>query len=553
MLQNTSTLTIQSGAEVSLSDQLICNTYSTICNFGDLKTKNMKLNTNDILYNGHKTDITNSLDASQGGNIHNFGKLDVENTIKLNTPSIVYNAPECKIEAKTYEAAGSTNVNFGEMEFDTYDSGGAGGSLYNNCMLFVEHMKAGGIVYLDHGVIAEEKEDDEENELFEEADDIEFYDNAKVTLANGSMIKAKNIIAKSGLSVNGEGNETSLLKATEKVQIQNWDVRFNGRLCITGKISCSNPDMYQAGSEVTFSESPDVIITGCNGKAEVPDPAPEPSDPVFPIIVDDNHNYTYLFEDQWPLYGDYDMNDIVLEVKKRKISIDKHNKVTEFDLSVELRAVGAQKTIAAAIMFDEIPASAVTQAVTYADNYQPVSFELTDKNIEKGQEYAVVPLFDNAHALMERPTGSFVNTISGSDNNQKNTQTIHFTLRFDSSVAPSSDALNINNLNIFIITDSLSKRKEIHVAGYRPTLLANTELFGGNNDASSLNGKKYYISKDNLAWGIMVPTQFKWPLEYTQIQKAYSQFAGWVTTGGADNKKWWNDFDNTKVFQTNKN
>jgi len=42
-------------------------------------------------------------------------------------------------------------------------------------------------------------------------------------------------------------------------------------------------------------------------------------------------------------------------------------------------------------------------------------------------------------------------------------------------------------------------------------------------------------------------------LEYTQIQKAYSQFAGWVTTGGADNKKWWNDFDNTKVFQTNKN
>lgn len=51
----------------------------------------------------------------------------------------------------------------------------------------------------------------------------------------------------------------------------------------------------------------------------------------------------------------------------------------------------------------------------------------------------------------------------------------------------------------------------------------------------------------------MVPTQFKWPLEYTQIQKAYSQFAGWVTTGGTDNKKWWNDFDNTKVFQTNKN
>lgn len=61
------------------------------------------------------------------------------------------------MEAEKYTAAGSKNVNFGEMEFDTYDSGEAGGSLYNNCMLFVEHMKAGGIIYLDHGVIAEEK------------------------------------------------------------------------------------------------------------------------------------------------------------------------------------------------------------------------------------------------------------------------------------------------------------------------------------------------------------------------------------------------------------
>ncbi len=560
-LNNGSNLTIQSGAKIEIST-LEGNTNSTICNFGEMEVDDLVLNTNDLLYNGNKVEIEHNIDASKGGSIHNFGKLEVEKEIKLNTPSRVYNATGSKIEAEKYTANGSKNVNFGEMEFDTYNSGRiddngeysdvGGAELYNNCMLFVDHMIAGGIIYLGHGVIAEEKEDDEDKDYFEEADDIYFHHNAKLTLANGSMIKAEKITVNSGFWATGQGDEASLLK-TDELQIKSWSNQFKGKLYISGKISCNNQDMYHAEKEVIFSTLPDIIITGCNGKAEVPDPAPDPSDPVFPIIVDDNHNYTYLFEDQWPLYGDYDMNDIVLEVKKRKISIDKHNKVTEFDLSVELRAVGAQKTIAAAIMFDEIPASAVTQAVTYADNYQPVSFELTDKNIEKGQEYAVVPLFDNAHALMERPTGSFVNTISGSDNNQKNTKTIHFTLRFDSSVAPSSDALNINNLNIFIITDRGSKRKEIHVAGYRPTQLANTELFGGNNDGSSLNEKKYYISyPDNLAWGIMVPTQFKWPLEYTQIQKAYSQFAGWVTTGGADNKKWWNDFDNTKVFQTNK-
>lgn len=551
-LQNASNLTIQSGAKIKIA-KLEGNTQSTICNFGEIEVDNLLLNSFDLLYNGNKVDVKHNIDASKGGSIHNFGELDVEKEIKLNTSSIVYNAAGSELEAEKYTAAGSKNVNFGEMEFDTYDSGEAGGSLYNNCMLFVEHMKAGGIIYLDHGVIAEEKEDDKNKDYFEEADDIYFYDNAKLTLANGSMIKAKEIIVRSGFSAMGEGDEASLLKATDKLQIESWTNKFDGKLYISGKISCSNPDMYQAGSEVIFSSKPDIIITGCNGKTELPDPAPEPSDPNFPIIVDDNHNYTYLFEDQWPLYGDYDMNDIVLEIKHRKTSIDKWNKITELDLTIELTAVGAQKAIAAAIMFDEIPASAITQPVTYANNYRPISFDLTDKNIEKGQDYAVVPLFDNAHALMERPAGSFVNTVSGSDNNQKDSKIINFTLRFDPASAPSSDAVNINKLNLFIITDRGSKRKEIHVAGYQPTKLANTELFGGNNDASSVNGKKYYISKDNLAWGIIVPTQFKWPLEYTKIQNAYKQFAGWVTSGGVNNTKWWNDFDNTKVFQTNKN
>lgn len=551
-LQNASNLTIQSGATIKIT-KLEGNTQSTICNFGEIEVDNLLLNSFDLLYNGNKVDVKHNIDASKGGSIHNFGELDVEKEIKLNTSSIVYNAAGSELEAEKYTAAGSKNVNFGEMEFDTYDSGEAGGSLYNNCMLFVEHMKAGGIIYLDHGVIAEEKEDDKNKDYFEEADDIYFYDNAKLTLANSSMIKAEKITINSGFSAIGEGDEASLLKVTDKLQIDNWSNKFSGKLYISGKISCSHKDMYHAGSEVIFSSKPDIIITGCNGKTELPDPAPEPSDPNFPIIVDDNHNYTYLFEDQWPLYGDYDMNDIVLEIKQRKISIDKWNKITELDLTIELTAVGAQKAIAAAIMFDEIPASAITQPVTYANNYRPISFDLTDKNIEKGQDYAVVPLFDNAHALMERPAGSFVNTVSGSDNNQKDSKIINFTLRFDPASAPSSDAVNINKLNLFIITDRGSKRKEIHVAGYQPTKLANTELFGGNNDASSVNGKKYYISKDNLAWGIIVPTQFKWPLEYTKIQNAYKQFAGWVTSGGVNNTKWWNDFDNTKVFQTNKN
>ena len=61
--------------------------------------------------------------------------------------------------------------------------------------------------------------------------------------------------------------------------------------------------------------------------------------------MDDNRNYAYLFEDQWPLYGDYDMNDLVLIIKERKISINKSNKAEEFTLSLDLSAAGATKSI----------------------------------------------------------------------------------------------------------------------------------------------------------------------------------------------------------------
>ena len=293
------------------------------------------------------------------------------------------------------------------------------------------------------------------------------------------------------------------------------------------------------------------IITSCSETIEVPDPGTDPKDPQFPIELEDNHEYSYLFEDQWPLYGDYDMNDIVMTIKKRKISTIK-NKVKEFQMDIELSAVGATKKIGAAIMFDEVLANDITKAVEFNDT-PAQSFNLNDKNIESGQKYVVIPLFDDAHKALGRDQYIQINTISDHSSNVKEVKTISFTISFNEPTV-SSDAFNINKLNIFIITGGNgTNRREIHVAGYQPTQLADMSSFGGNDDDSSISAKKYYLSKENLAWGIIVPTSFKWPLEFVNIKTAYKQFDIWVTSGGAGNKNWWNDWDETKVFQTNKN
>lgn len=62
------------------------------------------------------------------------------------------------------------------------------------------------------------------------------------------------------------------------------------------------------------------------------------------------------------------MNDIVLTIQKRKIYTNKENKVTKFELSIDLSAAGATKSIGAAIMLDNVPANAITQSVEFSDN-----------------------------------------------------------------------------------------------------------------------------------------------------------------------------------------
>lgn len=378
---------------------------------------------------------------------------------------------------------------------------------------------------------------------------------SNVTMNNGSMIEAVNELKLESRSAyfTAIGTNPSLIKAAT---VTGQGFTYDGNLAVES----NNHVVFQSwgnyhvehGAYLTKLGESKVYIEVCTGIKNGGNGGTDPTNPTFPIIVDNNHQYTYTFEDQWPLYGDYDMNDIVMTIKNRKYTLDNANKVKEFTFSIDLDAVGATKSIAAAIMFDAVPASAISEAVVLGDNNLIKSFSLSNRNIENGQDYAVVPLFDNAHASLGRSKYEPINTVNGYASNT-NAKSISFTIKFTNPTL-TAEAFDINKLNLFIIVEgNSSKRREIHIAGFQPTKLANTDLFGGNNDASSVSGKKYYISKDNLAWGIIVPTSFKWALEYTNIKVAYSKFESWVSTGGMKEKNWWNDFNEAKVFQTNKN
>ena len=377
------------------------------------------------------------------------------------------------------------------------------------------------------------------------------FQNGVVNLNNGSMLEATTRldIPPGYATFYGKGENTSMIKSPI---IAGQGFTYDGNLAIESDNHVEKSPHWtnfhvQNGAYITKIGESKVTIEVCTGTKNEGNKGEEPEEPKFPIIVDDTHNYAYLFEDQWPLYGDYDMNDLVMIIKERTISLNKNNKVEEFKLSIDLAATGATKSIGAAIMLDGVPASAIMQPVEFSDNSLIKSFNLNSNKIENGQDYAVIPLFDDAHKALGRDRYEQINTFANHSNNT-NVKNISFTIKLSNLISP--DELNINKLNVFIFVEgNRNNRKEIHVIGYQPTKLANTDLFGGNNDNSSVSGKKYYISKDNLAWGIMVPTDFKWALEYVNIKTVYSLFTDWVTSGGVKNQEWWKTFDSSKVYK----
>lgn len=241
--------------------------------------------------------------------------------------------------------------------------------------------------------------------------------------------------------------------------------------------------------------------------------------------TDDNYHeeasatpaYTYMFEDNWPSFGDYDMNDLVMDVSIAN-SIAGAN-ATSVTITTTVRAVGATKALYA---FARIEAP--------------------------GAGNKVVQLFDGeAHAFMGGSTKEIINTHTYKYPAATNSVTVELPSTMQGVV-------NANNLNVFLVWGDITGNKwnEIHLPG-----------FGGTDkaaQASSSNSYKYKSdgsqegseAYSNMMWALRIPAkEFKsYPREGISIKEAYSGFEDWAKTGGSSNYDWYtNPSDDSKLFQ----
>lgn len=559
-LQNNTSLTVQTGGEVKCK-KLDLSTKILTKNFGTITSENYKLNTNSIIYNKGEikiTGITPNADYEHNFYIdsailYNHGtvtgtKSRIGTNNSLDAKILNYDQASINVQAIV---GGGTIVNSGYIEVKCCKNS-SDDALYNNCLFIVTDRFEFRHIVLDKGSITGGKATDNDEEWLP----IPYMENptdAKITLIDGSIIKATQIYVNSGDVVfnatNTTNNAKSMIKVAEQIYFaEPTHVQLKGNLVIEGKIVKSHEEQNFAENESVntgYDESRYTIET-CGGIFNEGNEGETPKDPDFPIITESADKYTFAFEDNWPTYGDFDMNDLVITIDKMKTETYKNGSVKEFKLEGTIRAVGAKKMLGAGIRFLKLPINAgITEL---KGKVQGINGSL---QFESGQNEPVVIICTDAHTFMgnNESDRTFINTVNESANNTPDGADFEISMKFGDNSSVQPEFFNINNLDLFVISQaatSKSKRTEIHIAGCQPTNLGATSLFGNGNDGFKKHGK-YYISNENLAWGIVIPGKFAWPTEYSNIMDVYKQFGSWVTSGGKDNKDWYNEH-NDNVF-----
>ena len=244
---------------------------------------------------------------------------------------------------------------------------------------------------------------------------------------------------------------------------------------------------------------------------------------------------TVAFEDLWPSYGDYDMNDLVVGYKFRVVSNAQHQVVELFGTFV-LRASGAANRAGFGFTLPGVNANSIISTAGY--DVLPSSFyDLAANGTENGQILATVIVFDDAKRFIPHE-----NTTPGVQTDPY--RRFHVYLQFMSNGTPGQGGavnvgtLNISGFNPFLITGN-GRGKEVHLPGYPPTSKADLSLFGTYDDDSNAATGKYYQSKTNLVWAMDICTIFDYPVEKTPINQGHLYFLNWAESNGKQNPDWY--------------
>lgn len=494
---------------------------------------------------GTYTSDDGKLEANGGGYIYNEGEIVLNDGISVeNSNALIANLGTINAESlhtagsgAFINEAGATTIihddtkvdsnangweNNGYYETDNFEILASGERVFNGCQLIIKDkfdMNGSNAVFMmDGGSYLQCKE--------------AYFNNVRIKLGVGAFFKVEEE-ARYGYDNQftgvGDGWALLWLKKAEQ-ESEQLSAIYTGNLLVASDNHFSkeldqwNPRYKIEGAAMqvgTENTTIDIAGTECNpGITNKPDEN-EGNNP-SPL-----QNYTYAFEDNYPQPGDYDFNDVVLDIS----APIKYGQQVEFDVTLQaiggtkhlgagIRIVGDVQPVAAKFMgdFSNFHNTIGGSNVLYMGDNNGYGFEA-----DCGSDI-VLPLFGDAHVVLGCTGGRFmVNTAHDYTDYTPKTLKVVLTLGSEEEVANFSYN---ENFDVFITHNEVTNmagqsyyqqpRVEVHLFEYRDHPTARGITFPQMVDAA---GK--------LTWGIMAPN-FRYPTERTSITAAYNQFSAWA-------------------------
>lgn len=235
------------------------------------------------------------------------------------------------------------------------------------------------------------------------------------------------------------------------------------------------------------------------------------------------------FEDQWPLIGDYDFNDLVLRYQFRE-SLSSEGGIKEIRAYLDLLARGADYPSGFAIQL-EVAASEVDTMQAFHDGVEVDASAV----LESGDgDRMVLHMITDAHELLPSPVGTqFTNTVEGT--NLVVAPQVEVRVVFSEPVT--RDQIGLPPYNPFLYRTN-SRGHEIHLLNHPPSDQALAVYFGTGDDESDSEAGLFYRDSMGFPWALILPGDWTHPLETIEISEAYTRFDEWVESGGAVYSDW---------------
>ncbi|OEK04556.1 hypothetical protein BFP71_13910 [Roseivirga misakiensis] len=291
----------------------------------------------------------------------------------------------------------------------------------------------------------------------------------------------------------------------------------------------SNPVEAINKDNVSPIDRPGTLDTDGDGINDILDEYPNDPNRAYDSYYPSSTTYgTFAFEDNWPNYGDYDFNDLVIDYQFKHI-LNADNQVVAMSPKFKIRAVGAGYRNGFGFTTDLLPSDiTAVNGQNLSSNY----ITLNSNGTESGQTRATFIITGNVHDHFD--TNGFVNTEDGSTYHEPSEVSIEITFQSPKTYADIGSV----PYNPFLII-SQNRGREVHLPGYAPTDLVDATLFGTQNDDTDVSIGQYYRSKTDLPWGIHLPESFDYPKENSDIRLGHLRFDEWAKSYGFSYMDWY--------------